>query len=299
MKRMCALHLSGVARWLLVRGSVAALPVLWTGISWAKPPVPGISPEEVLTTDSLADSGSAERFAEFYVSWEGLGRFREGRIKKDAKPVIERLEELLQESPVDIVPILIEALQTIGFDPITGASSNQFYTLNLGPNAKGKEWPGRVLKLIEGRAEPEHAEAFSALLLVPDHGVVRWAADQVARLADDDVRRRVVEQLVAEIGSEHGCYARVSAMHAYMRLRKGDVEPVVSAVSDPDWLVRSHAIRLLAEHRIRAGKDAISRALQDPDVDVRLEAARALYPLAEKEVPFPPADNLPVAGKRP
>ena len=94
-------------------------------------------------------------------------------------------------------------------------------------------------------------------------------------MGDAEVAADVRDRLTEALRRSNQRYAKVGSLTVYLQFAT-DPRPVTAASSDRDWTVRTHAIRALAKHGVRSALPTIRQMLSDPDLDVRVEAGRAV-----------------------
>ena len=116
-------------------------------------------------------------------------------------------------------------------------------------------------------------------------------------LADDDWRRRraavhglaehaplIVETLVNTLREQHRNFNVLSSLLDLLATAEIDiVEPLIACLQDPDVDLRTQAALILGERRDRRAVPALIRALDDPDDNVQFHAIEALGSLAAAE----------------
>jgi len=228
-----------------------------------------------MSLDRAADEAAAQYVVQHYLGSRGLGTYRDRGLGKDQRALIEKLEALIASSSIDMVSLLIDELDRNHYSAPEPSTGRGYRNVNLSYRMRSRPYPHSFVRLLERISKPPHAVLYVKLLDAPDLSVVVWAAGMVKKLGDAKVASEVGRRLAETLDRSDQRYAKVGALTVYFQFAT-DPQPVTAALSDEDWIVRTHAIRALAKQGIRSALPTIREMLSAPDLDVRVEAGRAL-----------------------
>lgn len=142
----------------------------------------------------------------------------------------------------------------------------------------------RIAAALSIAADKESIEAQIAATKVDDPEQRRQATRQLAKagalLQDPALRAQVVDTFIAILNlppsNENGPCRYIAAEALGQMDDKRAVDPLISALKDPGWMIRSEAAVSLGQLKDTKAIPALESALNDPDDSTRTYAKRAL-----------------------
>jgi HEAT repeat protein len=193
------------------------------------------------------------------------------------------------------------ALETLGWDPASGAEAARFDVARgkiEDASAHGVEAVEALASVLQSGAYHQRREAVAALSNIPDARVVK-ALLVALKDADDQVRSAAAESLckIADPSSTDALILALNDAHKHVRAVAAEglghfggpkaVEPLLRKLADKQWEVREAVCVALGRTRDARAFDPLVRALRDADREVREAAVRGLGLLGDKRAISP------------